>query len=117
MNGGEIAGLVAAGAFVLLVLFLAVPIIKLGRLIDAATETVKDVNQNVAPLLTELTETLSETNRQLARVDAITKDVSEVSANISSLVAVFTAAVGSPIAKFAGAAQGIVGFLLGKRRK
>ena len=37
MDAGEIAGLIAAGAFLMLVLVLAVPILKLGRTVDAAT--------------------------------------------------------------------------------
>ena len=34
MSGGDIAGLIAAGVFALLVLLLAVPILKLGRVFD-----------------------------------------------------------------------------------
>ena len=37
MSGGEIAALIAAGAFVLLVLLLAVPLFKLGHTLDEAT--------------------------------------------------------------------------------
>ncbi|HJP74678.1 MAG TPA: DUF948 domain-containing protein, partial [Pseudonocardiaceae bacterium] len=37
MSAGQIAGLVAAGAFLLLVLLAAVPLIKLGRTLDEAT--------------------------------------------------------------------------------
>jgi len=117
MNGGEIAALVAAGGFVLLVLFSAVPLLKLGRVLDETRNSIRDLNESVSPLLTELTETVTATNKQLARVDVITENVAEVSANINSLVAVFTSAVGSPLAKFAGIAQSVASSLTGKKKK
>ena len=107
MSGGDIAALVAAGAFLLLVLFIAVPLLKLGRVLDETRESIRDLNSSVAPLLTELTDTVTEANKQLARVDVITENVAEVSSNISSLVAVFSSAVGSPLIKLAGFAQGL----------
>ncbi|WP_296631767.1 DUF948 domain-containing protein [Rhodoluna sp.] len=107
MSGGDIAALIAAGAFALLVLFIAVPLLKLGRVLDETRESIRDLNNSVAPLLTELTDTVTEANKQLARVDVITENVAEVSANISSLVAVFSSTVGSPLVKLAGLAQGL----------
>jgi uncharacterized protein YoxC len=114
MNGSEIAALIAAGGFVVLVLFLAVPIIKLGRLIDRSTDSVIKVTDEVAPLVSELTVTLEETNRQLKKIDSITNDVSQVTTNISSLVAVFTSSLGGPLAKLAGLGEMVRRFL-GKR--
>ena len=43
MDAGEIAGLIAAGAFLMLVIVLAVPILKLGRTVDAATRAITDL--------------------------------------------------------------------------
>lgn len=116
MSGGDIAALVAAGGFVLLVIFTAVPLLKLGRVLDETRNSIRDLNESVAPLLTELTETVSQTNKQLARVDVITENVAEVSANINSLVAVFTSAVGSPVAKIAGFTKTVMTFLNGKKK-
>ena len=116
MSGREIAGLIAAGGFVLLVLFIAVPLIKLGRVLDETRNSIRDLNESVAPLLSELTETVSATNKQLARVDVITENVAEVTSNISSLVAVFSSAVGSPLVKLAGFTQSLRNNLLGKKK-
>jgi hypothetical protein len=41
MSAGEVAGVISAGAFVLLVGVLAVPLFKLGRMIDAGTRRVE----------------------------------------------------------------------------
>ena len=117
MSGGDVAAIIAASAFVLLVLFLAVPIIKLGRVLDETRDAVRDLNEGVAPLLTELSETVNQTNKQLAKVDVITENVAEVTTNVSSLVAVFSATVGSPLVKIAGLTQGLRSTLLGKGKK
>ena len=115
MRGGEIAALIAAGALALFVLFLAFPLIKLGKLLDETTETVKEINDNLPPLLSGLNETVDQTNKQLAKLDAITDSVADVSANIQSLVAVFSASVGSPLLKLAGYLKGFTSFL-GKKK-
>ena len=117
MSGGDIAALIAAGGFVLLVLFSAVPLLKLGRVLDETRNSIRDLNESVSPLLTELTETVAQTNKQLERVDVITENVAEMSANINSVVAVFTSAIGSPLAKFAGIAQSIISSVSGKKKK
>jgi uncharacterized protein YoxC len=115
MSGGDIAGIIAASAFVLFVLFLAVPLVKLGRVLDETRDTVRSLNEEVTPLLSELTKTVQSTNQQLAKVDSITDSISSVTTNISSMVAVFSAAVGSPLAKIAGLTSGLRSLLKGKK--
>jgi uncharacterized protein YoxC len=115
MSGGEVAAIIAAGALALLVLFLAFPLVKLGKLLDETTETVKEINDNLPPLLSGLNETVDQTNKQLAKLDAITDSVADVSANIQSLVAVFSASVGSPLVKLAGYLKSFSS-LLGKKK-
>ena len=45
MSAGEIAGLIAAGALVLLVVLLAVPLLKLGRTLDETTLTIRQARE------------------------------------------------------------------------
>ena len=116
MSGGEIAGIIAAGGFVLFVLFLAVPLVKLGSVLDETRDTVRSLNEEVTPLLSELTKTVQATNEQLAKVDSITDNISSVTTNISSMVAVFTAAIGSPLAKVAGLTAGLRSVISGKKK-
>ncbi|MFM5905817.1 MAG: DUF948 domain-containing protein [Micrococcales bacterium] len=117
MSGGEIAAIIWASGFVLLVLFTAVPLIKLGAVLDETKRSLQSVTEDISPLLNELTETVGQTNKQLAKVDSITSNVSEVTTNISALVALFTSTVGSPLVKVAGLAQGIRSALFGKLKK
>ncbi|MEN9990093.1 MAG: hypothetical protein RL508_1072 [Actinomycetota bacterium] len=114
MSGGEIAGIIAASGFVLLVLFVGVPLIKLGRVLDETRISLRNISEEVTPLLSELTETVESTNKQLVKVDAITQNVSEVTGNVSALVALFTSTLGSPLVKIAGVASGLRSFLKSK---
>ena len=107
MSGGDIAGIIAASGFVLLVLFVGVPLMKLGRVLDETRISLRNVSEEISPLLSELTETVQSANKQLAKVDTITQNVSEVTGNVSALIALFTSAVGSPLMKIAGVATGL----------
>ena len=102
MSGGDIAGLIAAGVFAVLVGLLAVPLVKLGRVFDETRTAIKDLGAGVTPLLEEATTTISETNKQLARVDTITSGVAEATANVSSLISLFAATLGGPLIRVAG---------------
>ena len=115
MSGGEIAAIIAAVALALFVLFLAVPLLKLGKLLDETTETVREINHNLPPLLSGLNETVDQTNKQLAKIDVITDKVADMSSNIQSLVAVFSASLGSPLMKMAGYLKSFTSFL-GKKK-
>jgi uncharacterized protein YoxC len=121
MDAGDIAGLIAAGAFLMLVIVLAVPILKLGRTVDAATRAITDLNDRTGPLLGNVNETvenvntalgqvqvsLDGVNAQLERVDAITGNVQNVSANVANLATVVSAAAANPLVKVASFGYGL----------
>ncbi|WP_159609164.1 DUF948 domain-containing protein [Glutamicibacter sp. JC586] len=107
MSGSDIAGLIAAGAFVVLVVLLAVPIIKLGKVFDELRTTIKDVADGTTPLLGEVANTVATTNDQLKKVDTITNNVSDTSANVSALSSLVAATVGKPLIKVAAFTEGV----------
>jgi len=107
MSVGDVAGLIAAVAFVALVGLLAVPILKLGRLIDDARGTVQGVTTESLPLLREVTTTVTTTNGELERVSAITTNVQQMTTNASALTALFAATLGSPLIKVAAFTYGV----------
>ena len=107
MSIGDIAGLIAAIVFAILVGLLAVPLIKLGQVFDETRKAIRDVSTNVTPLLEEVTETVTESNRQLARVDTITRDVAEVTGNVSALVTLVAASIGGPLIRIAAFGAGV----------
>jgi len=115
MSIGDLAGLIAAGVFAVLVALLAVPLIKLGRVFDQSTASIREIGEGITPILEESAETVRQTNRQLARVDEITRNVAEVTSNASALVALFAATVGGPLIKLAGFTAGVRAAFRGAR--
>lgn len=115
MSGGEVAGIIFAAGFVLLVLFLGFPLIKLGRVLSESAKAVEAMNEELTPLVSEARATLIEANKQLRRIDNITKDVEQISANANSIFALFTSSIGGPLAKISGVISGIVGATKRKR--
>ncbi len=107
MSAGQIAALVAAGAAVLLVLLLAVPLIKLGRTLDEATIAIRKAHERSEPLLTNANATIDHVNTQLSRVDGVTANARAVTANVSTLTALFTATLGGPLVKAAAFSYGV----------
>jgi uncharacterized protein YoxC len=107
MSAGEIAGLIAAVAFVLLVGVLAVPLIKLGSVLDETRNLIKGVSDETVPLINEVTTTVTTTNSQLVRVDAITSNVQAVTTNVSALTSLFAATLGGPVVKAAAFTYGV----------
>ena len=107
MTGGDIAGLIAAGVFAVLVVLLAVPILKLGRVFDELRILIRDLNDETEPLLEEVTRTVATTNSQLEKVDVITDSVSDASASMSAMTSLVASTVGQPIIKTAAFSSGV----------
>ena len=107
MSVGDVAGLIAAIAFVLLVGVLAYQIVKVGHLVEDLRHTVQGVSEQTNPLLSEVTTTVSTTNAQLVRVDAITSNVQSATTNVSALTALLAATVGGPVVRVAAFSYGV----------
>jgi uncharacterized protein YoxC len=116
MSVGDVAGLIAAIAFVLLVGLLAVPLLKLGKVLDEARRLVGTVTDETAPLINEVTTTVGLTNHQLERVDTITAGVQQVTTNVSALTSLFAATLGSPVVKIAAFSYGVRRAMSDRRR-
>ncbi|MDR0627825.1 MAG: DUF948 domain-containing protein [Bifidobacteriaceae bacterium] len=104
---GQVAGLIAAIAFVALVAILALPVIRLGAVFKEATRSVKEFTDHTVPILDEAATTVAETNAQLEKVDTITTAAADVSQNVSALTALFAATLGGPLIKLAAFTYGV----------
>ena len=107
MSAGAIAGLIAAGAFALLVLLLAIPLLKLGRTLDEATLAIRKTHEGAAPLLASAQTTVTAVNAQLSQVEGITKDVNSMTTNAAALTSVVSSTLGSPLIKLAAFSYGV----------
>lgn len=123
MSVGEIAGLIAAIAAVVLVALLAVPLLKLGRVLEELRLTIRDVGHNSVPILQELKGTVSATNDEIAKLSVVTEDVAKVSGhatvvseNAAQLSTLFSATLGGPLVKTAAFTHGVRQAITGKRK-
>ena len=107
MSVGEIAGLIAAGALVVLVLVAAVALLKLGRTLDETTLTIKQAREQATPILAQAQTTVAHVNSNLERVDDITGNAANVSSNVAALSSVVAATLGSPLIKVAAFSYGV----------
>lgn len=107
VSGSDIAGLIAAGVFAVLVALLAVPIFKLGKVFDEIRVSIKQIADGTTPLIDEVTTTVATTNTQLTKVDGISNNISDATANISALSSLFAATLGSPLIKVAAFSYGV----------
>lgn len=124
MTAGEIAGLLAAVALCALVAFCAVPLFKLGRVLEELRLAVRDVGHNSVPILQELKSTVEATNDEIAKLSLVTEDVHKVSGhatvvseNAAQMSQLFAATLGGPMVKTAAFTYGVRSALKGRKKK
>ncbi|WP_194309209.1 DUF948 domain-containing protein [Flaviflexus huanghaiensis] len=102
---GGIAALIAALAFVALVIFLIRPLAKLGKTFDELTASVEKLTDETIPALTNAAETVALTNVQLERVDTITSAAARTAEDVSATTTIVTSTIAAPflaIRRFVG---------------
>ncbi|MFD9813607.1 DUF948 domain-containing protein [Streptomyces sp. NPDC059080] len=107
MTGGEVAGILVAVFWAILVSFLALVLVRLAQTLKATTKMVAEVSDQAVPLLADASATVRSAHTQLARVDAIASDVQEVTANASALSSTVSSAFGGPLVKVAAFGYGV----------
>ncbi|MFI9722301.1 DUF948 domain-containing protein [Streptomyces sp. NPDC052396] len=107
MSGGEVAGILVAVFWAILVSFIALVLVRLAQTLKAATKLVAEVTEQAVPLLADASATVRSANSQLARVDSIAADVQEVTANASALSSTVSTAFGGPLVKVAAFSYGV----------
>ena len=114
MTLGQIAGFVAALAAVALVALCAVPLLKLGGVLDEVRRTVRDVDESTVPILEELKGTVVITNGEISKLDQVIEDIHTISGHgtivtgqVAELAQTFTQTVGTPMVKAAAFGEGV----------
>lgn len=121
MSGTEIAALIAALAFVLLVGALLVPILRLRHTVDAATRALTELADRSGPLLADAHQaidgvnaalgqvhtSLDGVNTQLERIDVIAGHAQQVSGNVAQLSTIVSGVTSSPLVKVAAFGYGV----------
>lgn len=124
MSTGEVLTLIAVIALWVLVALFAVPLLKLGRLLDEARLAVRDVGHTCVPILEELKGTVVATNSELVKLSTVTEDVGRacghatvVTENAAQLSTLFAATLGGPLVKTAAFTYGVRKALGGRKKK
>jgi uncharacterized protein YoxC len=104
---GQLAALIAAIGFALLMLCLCYVVLKLARTVDETSKLVVGIGDKTVPLLGEVTTSVTHVNQELVRVDAITANAQSITGNVSALTSLFAATLGSPIIKVAAFSYGV----------
>lgn len=107
LSGGQVAGLIVAMFWAILVCFLAVVLLRLARLLGETTKMIADIGEHAGPLLDDMTKTVEQAGEQLDRVDTITRNMAGVTQNVSAVSTVVTSVVGSPLVKAAAFSYGV----------
>lgn len=115
LTGGQVAGLIVAVFWAILVSFLAYTLLRLARLLGQATEAVAELGDRVAPLLDDMTSTVAQANEQLGRMDLVTRSMGSVSQNAAAVTTTVTSIVSGPLVKAAAFSYGVRKVIGGKR--
>jgi uncharacterized protein YoxC len=107
LTGGQVAALIAAVAFAVLMLALTYVVLKLSRTVEETQRLVAGITDKTVPLLGEVTTSVTHVNQELVRVDAITANVQSMTGNLSALTSLFAATLGSPVIKVAAFSYGV----------
>lgn len=104
MSVGEVAGLLAALAAIVFVGLCAVPLLKLGGVLDELRAVVKDLGMSTTPILDELKGTVTTTTDEIARLSQVTEELTRMSQNASAMTkqaADVSTVVATPLVKTA----------------
>lgn len=107
LTAEQLAGLIVALFWAILVSFLAYALLRLARLLRETSELVSDLTDRAAPLLEDMTVAVRRANEQLGRTDVITRQVAGVTQNVSAVTTVMTSVVGGPLVKAAAFSYGV----------
>lgn len=117
LTGGQVAALIVAVFWAILVCFLGYVLVKLAGMLTETTKLISGVADRTAPLLDEVASTVTRVDGQLERVDAITRNVESVSENVSTMAALVSATVSGPLVKVAAFTYGVRKAVSDRRRR
>ncbi|HXF57774.1 MAG TPA: DUF948 domain-containing protein [Actinomycetota bacterium] len=99
LSGQAWAAIIAAAFWAVLVLFLALVLVNLFRLVESARALVDGIRQETVPLLAEVKATVSSLNRELDRVDGLVESAGRIVKSAERVSSVVEQAVSSPLIK------------------
>jgi uncharacterized protein YoxC len=106
LTGGDIALIVLAAFWGLLVLFLALVLIALFRVLNKTETLISGIREQAVPLLGDVRVTVQSVNRELERADTLLESAGKMSKAAERITGAVEHAVTSPLVKFAAVSAG-----------
>src|SRR5919198_5275287 len=106
LSGGEIALIVLAAFWGLLVLFLALVMLVMFRVLESTKMLIDGIRTETVPLIGEVRVTVISVNKELDRVDGIMDSAGKMAKSVQRITAVVEQTVSNPLIKFAAFSAG-----------
>jgi hypothetical protein len=121
LTGGDIALIVIASAFTLLVLVLCLVLLNTYNVLTSTKMIIDSIREETVPLLREVKTTIEKTNRELDRVDTVLESAGSIVGRAEKFTGLMEEAASSPIVKLisfgAGIRKGVSKAAKGKKRR
>lgn len=109
LTGGQLAALIVAVFWAILVCFLAVVLVRLTRVLTETSKIIAEMGERTPSLLDDMSQTLARANEQMTKVEAITANVEKMTDDGAAMTTAVRSTVGGPLVKSSA-------FLAGVRR-
>ena len=116
MGPGGIATIIAASSLAVIALAMAYVVIRVGRLVDEASKSLKVLTEETAPLIDEINTTVTLVNGPLHSMNRVTKNIEEMSEKVNQAATGFMDKNGSAV-KVAGALLSAAQMSKGRSKK
>jgi uncharacterized protein YoxC len=106
LSGGDWALIILAAFWGLLVLFLALVMLTMFRVLESTKTLIDGIRTETVPLIGEVRVTVVSVNKELDRVDGIMDSAGKMAKSVQRITAVVEQTVSNPLIKFAAFTAG-----------
>ncbi|MEX2405818.1 MAG: DUF948 domain-containing protein [Actinomycetota bacterium] len=107
LDGGDVALIVLAAFWGLLVLFLCVVLINTFRALESTKMLIDGIREETVPLMREVKTSVEKANRELDRVDGMLVATGEIVGRVQRIAGLVEQTVSSPLSKLIGVGAGV----------
>jgi uncharacterized protein YoxC len=107
LDGGDVALIVLAAFWGLLVLFLCVVLLNTFRVLESTKLLIDGIREQTVPLLTEVKGSVERANRELDRVDGMLVSAGEIVSRVSRLSGLVEQAASAPLVRIIAMGAGL----------
>lgn len=107
LTGGQLAALIVAVFWAILVCFLAVVLVRLTRVLTETSKIVAELAERTGPLLDDVSKAVTRANTQMTEVEAIAANVKKMTDDGAAMTTAVRSAFGGPLVKIASFFAGL----------